>query len=80
MHRKAHQALLRSRTQIEETEKNLISLSYQILRLFSSRLMKKIFVLQNGWGKNLKDCVVLDEIVMKWIQQSKKDKSSFFMS
>jgi len=30
--------------------------------------------------KHLKDCVVLDEIVMKWIQQSKKDKRSFYMS
>jgi len=55
----------------------MISLSYQILHLFSSCLMKKKIVRQNGWGKNLKDCLVLDEIVMKWIRQSKKDKSSF---
>jgi len=62
---------------LKKQKEKLISLSYQILHVFLSCLMKKMYVRRNGWGKNLKDSVVLEEIVMKWIQQSKKDKRSF---
>jgi len=32
-----------------------------------------------AWKKYLKDCVLLDEMVVRWIHQSKKDKNLFYM-
>jgi len=75
--KQTHQALLHSQTEIKESKREIdfsfLPNSASFLIMFNE---EKLCTMK--WlGKHLKDCAILDEIVVKWMQQSKKAKRSF---
>ena len=78
--KKAHQALLHSRTEVDELkEENNFSFLPNSAPFLVSFDDENVCMIKWPGKIYLKDCVLLDEMVVRWIHQSKKDKRSFYM-